>query len=66
MSGHTRAWAAVLAGVVVGVTVVTVPTVTEAAPTPSGSAKVDRTLGSGLGRLLADQSGTRQRRVGGV
>ncbi|GAA3572257.1 pre-peptidase C-terminal domain-containing protein [Microlunatus spumicola] len=49
-----RAWAAVLAGVVVGVTVVTVPTATEAAPsTPAAYRKVDRTLGNGLGRLLA-------------
>ena len=48
-----------------GVSIVTVPTATQAAP-PSGSAKVDRTLGSGLGRLLADQSAARQRRAGGV
>ena len=33
MSGHSRAWAAALAGVVVGVTIVTVPTATQAAPT---------------------------------
>jgi hypothetical protein len=49
-----RAWAAVLAGVVVGVTVVTVPTASQAAPTePAPHRKVDRTLGNGLGRLLA-------------
>jgi len=66
LSQKSRAWTAVLAGVVVGVTIVTVPTATQAAPPSSGSAKVDRSLGSGLGRLLAEQQpGARQRRAGG-
>jgi hypothetical protein len=66
VSGQSRAWASVLAGVVVGVTIVTVPTATQAAPPPAGPTKVDRTLGSGLGRLLAQQPGARQRRAAGV
>jgi len=46
---------------------VTVPTATQAAPqAPSRSAKVDPTLGGGLGRLLAQQAGASQRRAGGL
>ena len=48
----------------VGVTVVTVPTATQAAPPPpSGSTGVDRSLGLGLGRLVAEESGGQQRRA---
>lgn len=65
MSHKSRAWTAALAGVVVGVTIVTVPTATQAAPPTTGSAKVDRSLGNGLGRLLANQ-GTNRRTAGGV
>ena len=50
----------------VGVTVVTVPTASQAAPPVSPSSKVDSTLGGGLGRLLAQESGASQRRAGGL
>ena len=63
MSGHSRAWAAALAGVVVGVGIITVPTATQAAPTPRGTTKVDRSLGLGLGQLVAEQSAGQQRRA---
>ncbi|RYZ32011.1 MAG: hypothetical protein EOP01_02135, partial [Propionibacteriaceae bacterium] len=44
-------------------TIVTVPTATQAAPTTNGSAKVDRSLGLGLGELVAEQSAGQQRRA---
>ncbi|HEY0240099.1 MAG TPA: S8 family serine peptidase [Friedmanniella sp.] len=66
MSAAGRGWTVVLAGVVVAATVVTVPTVTEAAPpAPTGQSRVDRTLGNGLGRLLAQGPGFDRRRAGG-
>lgn len=61
MAAAARGWAVALAAVVVGASVVTVPTASQAAPTsppaprpPSAAraAHVDRTLGNGLGRLL--------------
>ena len=58
---------AVLAALVVGLGVVTVPTATQAAPpaAPVGPAQVDRTLGNGLGRLLAPGRTNDRRRAGG-
>lgn len=65
MAGAARAWA-VLAAAVVGLTVVTVPTVTQAAPpAPAVHSKVDRTLGNGLGRLLEQRQGAARRRSDG-
>ncbi|SER21103.1 S8 family serine peptidase [Microlunatus flavus] len=52
-----------LAALAVGVTVVTVPTSTQAAPPPARPAKVDRSLGGGLGQLLAQQQGSTQGRA---
>lgn len=60
----SRTWSALLAGVVVIVGTVTLPTVTQAAPPappptarPPAARPLDRTLGNGLGRLLGPPPG---------
>lgn len=55
-----------LAAAVVGASIVTAPTATQAAPpAAAGEGKVDRTLGLGLGRLLEPDQGSARRRAAG-